>query len=51
MLCRNEPEQRYHRPEKGDPKHGIEPGARFEDLPDDWMCPRSKQPKEKFNKA
>ena len=23
----------------------------FEDLPDDWHCPRCKQPKEKFNKA
>ena len=23
----------------------------FEDLPDDWRCPRCKQPKEKFNKA
>ena len=26
-------------------------GAAFEDLPDDWKCPRCKQPKEKFNKA
>ena len=23
----------------------------FEDLPDDWRCPRCKQPKDKFNKA
>ncbi len=23
----------------------------FEDLPDDWKCPRCKQPKEKFNQA
>ena len=23
----------------------------FEDLPDDWKCPRCKQPKEKFNPA
>jgi len=23
----------------------------FEDLPDDWRCPRCKQGKEKFNKA
>jgi hypothetical protein len=23
----------------------------FDDLPDDWRCPRCKQPKEKFNKA
>ena len=26
-------------------------GARFEDLPDDWKCPRCKQPKTKFNAA
>ena len=26
-------------------------GVAFEDLPDDWKCPRCKQPKAKFNKA
>ncbi len=26
-------------------------GVAFEDLPDDWKCPRCKQPKEKFNQA
>ena len=26
-------------------------GVAFESLPDDWKCPRCKQPKEKFNKA
>ena len=26
-------------------------GVAFEELPDDWKCPRCKQPKEKFNKA
>ncbi len=26
-------------------------GVAFEDLPDDWKCPRCKQPKDKFNKA
>ena len=26
-------------------------GKAFEDLPDDWRCPRCKQPKEKFNRA
>ena len=26
-------------------------GVAFEDLSDDWKCPRCKQPKEKFNKA
>jgi rubredoxin-NAD+ reductase len=23
----------------GDPEHGIAPGTRFEDIPDDWSCP------------
>lgn len=23
----------------GDPEHGIAPGTRFEDLPEDWTCP------------
>ena len=26
-------------------------GVAFEDLPDDWRCPRCRQPKEKFNPA
>ena len=26
-------------------------GVLFEDLPEDWKCPRCKQPKEKFNRA
>ena len=26
-------------PEKGDPSNGIDPGTKFEDLPDDWVCP------------
>ena len=27
-------------PETGDEEHGIAPGTRFEDLPEDWKCPR-----------
>ncbi len=38
-------------PEKGDPEHGIAPGTRFEDLPEDWRCPRCRRPKSAFNKA
>ena len=38
-------------PEKGDPEHGIAPGTRFEDLPDDWKCPRCRRPKSSFSKA
>ncbi len=26
-------------PEIGDPDSGIEPGTKFEDIPDDWSCP------------
>ena len=26
-------------------------GVAFEDLPDDWKCPRCRQGKDKFNKA
>ena len=38
-------------PEVGDPSNGIPAGTRFEDLPDDWHCPRCKQGKDRFNKA
>jgi len=38
-------------PAAGDPSQGIPPGTPFEELPDDWHCPRCKQPKERFNKA
>lgn len=38
-------------PEIGDPDNGISAGTRFEDLPEDWHCPRCKQGKDKFNKA
>jgi rubredoxin len=26
-------------PDEGDPDGGIEPGTRFDDIPDDWFCP------------
>ena len=35
-------------PEVGDPKHGIEPGTPFEDLPEEWKCPRCRKPKDQF---
>jgi len=38
-------------PAVGDPDHGIPAGTAFEDLPEDWKCPRCKQSKDKFNKA
>lgn len=38
-------------PKVGDSDNGIPAGTKFEDLPQDWHCPRCKQGKEKFNKA
>ena len=35
-------------PAKGDSKHDIPAGTKFENLPDDWRCPRYKRKKEKF---
>lgn len=26
-------------PAEGDPEHGVQPGTRFEDLPESWTCP------------
>jgi len=33
---------------EGDPDNGIDPGTRFEDLPDDFVCPECGVPKEEF---
>jgi len=35
-------------PAKGDPEHGIPPGTKFEDLPDDWVCPACGTEKDGF---
>ena len=35
-------------PEKGDPKGGIAAGTKFEELPDDWKCPRCREDKDQF---
>ncbi len=37
-------------PEEGDFEHGVEPGTAFEDLPEDWVCPKCGAEKEYFNK-
>ena len=37
-------------PRKGDPEHGIAPGTKFEDLPEDWTCPVCGMSKDAFNK-
>ncbi len=38
-------------PAVGDPDRGIPPGTPFEELPDDWVCPRCKKPKTYYNRA
>jgi rubredoxin len=32
----------------GQPEYGIAPGTRFEDLPEDWVCPLCGTPKSDF---
>ena len=39
-----------YEPEKGDPDGGIAPGTKFEDIPDDWVCPVCGAAKEAFEK-
>jgi len=33
----------------GLPEYGIAPGTRFEELPDDWVCPMCGTPKSDFD--
>ena len=35
----------------GDPDSGIAAGTKFEDLPDDWVCPMCGAAKEDFGKV
>ncbi len=35
----------------GDPDNGIEPGTRFEDLPDSFVCPLCGADKSSFSEA
>jgi len=37
-------------PAKGDPKRGIPPGTKFEDIPDNWVCPVCGALKDNFKK-
>ena len=34
--------------EKGDPENGIAPGTKWEDVPDDFVCPLCGVPKDEF---
>jgi rubredoxin len=36
--------------EKGDPVNGIQSKTKFEDLPDDWVCPECGVGKDQFKK-
>jgi len=38
-------------PAEGDPEHNIAPGTPFEELPDDWVCPKCGAEKEFFEKV
>jgi rubredoxin len=35
-------------PAEGDPESDIAPGTSFEDLPDEWLCPKCFVGKERF---
>lgn len=37
-------------PAKGDPDSGIKPGTKFEDIPNDWVCPVCGAEKQDFEK-
>jgi rubredoxin len=34
----------------GDPDNGVAPGTKFDDIPDDWVCPLCGVPKSDFEK-
>ncbi len=38
-------------PEQGDDTQGIQPGTKFEDLPDDWTCPLCGATKDQFEEV
>jgi len=37
-------------PAEGDSDSGVSPGTKFEDLPDDWVCPVCGAEKDEFEK-
>jgi len=40
-----------HDEEAGCPEHGIAPGTRWEDIPDDWSCPMCSAEKTDFEQV
>jgi rubredoxin len=39
-----------YNPEKGDSDTGVDPGTDFNDVADEWLCPRCKATKQAFKK-
>ena len=37
-----------YNPSMGDPTQGIPPGTSFEDLPENWVCPKCNAGKRRF---
>ena len=37
-------------PEQGDTDNGVEPGTKWENVPDDWECPVCGASKDEFEK-
>ena len=37
-------------PEQGDPDNGVDPGTKWDDVPDDWECPVCGASKDDFEK-
>ncbi len=35
-------------PKNGDPEEGVEPGTKWEDVPEDWVCPECGATKDDF---
>lgn len=38
-------------PAAGDPDNGVAPGTKFDDIPEEWVCPVCGAPKSEFSKA
>jgi len=38
-------------PAEGDVEHGVNPGTAWEDVPEDWLCPKCAAEKEYFEKV
>jgi rubredoxin len=38
-------------PEEGDYEHGVDPDTPWEDVPEDWVCPKCGAAKEDFWEA